>query len=166
MLARAVAMFVMGGGGFWSARTVNRRRLEVRTRMRLTDAHSVRPRTMKPAAETTLRPRGRLSQVGTFTATGMIEVTLAQVMPILVPSLANVAISTVSAETVIRSQRRVPAGSTNLSGGREGPATPSGGDSEGQPSWAQAAARLLLLGLPWRRNWACSYSNAIRKAWS
>jgi hypothetical protein len=45
---------------------VNRRRLEVRTRMRLTDAHSVRPRTMKPAAKTTLRPRGSLSQVGTL----------------------------------------------------------------------------------------------------
>jgi hypothetical protein len=45
-------------------------------------------------------------------------------MPILVPSLAYVAISTVSAETVTRSQRRVPAGSTNLSGGREGASRP------------------------------------------
>jgi hypothetical protein len=45
-------------------------------------------------------------------------------MPILVPSLATVAIGTVSAETVIGSQRRVPAGSTNLGGGREGASRP------------------------------------------
>jgi hypothetical protein len=45
-------------------------------------------------------------------------------MPILVPSPANVAISTVGAETVIQSQRRVPAGSTNLSGGRVGASRP------------------------------------------
>ena len=45
-------------------------------------------------------------------------------MPILVHRWLNVAINTVSAERVIRSQRRVPAGSTNLSGGREGASRP------------------------------------------
>lgn len=54
-----------------------------------------------------------------LTATGMIE---GHADPR--SSLANVAVGTVSAETVIRSQRRVPAGSTNLSGGREGASRP------------------------------------------
>jgi hypothetical protein len=48
----------------------------------------------------------------------------AQVVPFRVRSLTNITISRVSAETVIRSQRSVPAGSTNLSGGREGASRP------------------------------------------
>ena len=45
-------------------------------------------------------------------------------MPFRVRSLTNVAISRVSAETVIRSQRSVPAGSTDLSSGRVGASRP------------------------------------------
>jgi hypothetical protein len=85
-------------------------------------------------------------------------------VPFRVRSLTNITISRVSAETVIRSQRSVPAGSTNLSGGREGASRPplsrepcsprveaqATADS-GSPAWLMIHAMTAEKSAPWTR---------------
>ncbi len=79
-----------------------------------------------PTIHLTPEPRtatGTAARSGNLTATGVIEV-IGAAYADPHPTAVTVAVSTVSAESAPRSQRRVPAGSTNLSGGREGASRP------------------------------------------